>query len=52
MQLTFVMKTKYFDQILEEQYGLKGTPVRDKYEADSLAFRLSVMLKEERKEEL
>jgi HTH-type transcriptional regulator / antitoxin HipB len=46
------MKTKNFDEILDEQFGPKGTPTRDKYEADSLAFRLSVMLKEARKEEL
>lgn len=44
------MKTKTFEQLLDEQYGPKGTPARDQFEADSLAFRLGVMLKEARKE--
>ena len=44
------MRTKTFNEILDEQYGPKGTPARDKYEADSLAFRIGVMLKEARKE--
>ncbi len=39
-----------FEDILKEKYGKKGTPIRDKYEADSLAFRLGVMLKEARKQ--
>ena len=39
-----------FDQVLEDKYGKKGNPNRDKYDADSLAFRLGVMLKEARKE--
>ena len=39
-----------FDDILKEKYGVKGSPSRDKYDADSLAFRLGVMLKEARKE--
>jgi HTH-type transcriptional regulator/antitoxin HipB len=39
-----------FEDILKEKYGKKGTPPRDKYDADSLAFRLGVMLKEARKE--
>jgi HTH-type transcriptional regulator/antitoxin HipB len=39
-----------FEDILKEKYGKKGTPTRDKYDADSLAFRLGVMLKEARKE--
>ena len=39
-----------FEDLLKEKYGEKGTPARDKYEADSLAFRLGVMLKEARKE--
>jgi ribosome-binding protein aMBF1 (putative translation factor) len=37
-----------FEDILKDKYGEKGTPKRDKYEADSLAFRLGVMLKEAR----
>jgi len=38
------------DQLLTKEHGEKGTPSRDKFEADSLAFRLGVMLKEARKE--
>jgi len=39
-----------FEDLLKEKYGEKGTPDRDKFEADSLAFRLGAMLKEARKE--
>jgi len=39
-----------FEDILRERYGEKGTPSRDKFDADSLAFRLGVMLKEARNE--
>lgn len=39
-----------FEDLLVEKYGTKGTPKRDKFDADSLAFRLGVMLKEARKE--
>lgn len=35
-----------FEDLLKEKYGGKGTPARDKFDADSLAFRLGVMLKE------
>lgn len=42
--------TTNFEDLLKDKYGQKGTPERDKYEADSLAFRLGVMLKEARKE--
>ncbi len=38
-----------FEDILVEKYGEKGTLSRDKYDADSLSFRLGVMLKEARK---
>lgn len=41
-----------FEDILKEKYGEKGTASRDKYDADSLAFRIGVMLKEERNEDL
>ena len=37
-----------FEDILNEKYGKKGTSSRDKYDTDSLAFRLGVMLKEAR----
>lgn len=39
-----------FEDLLSEKYGKKGTSARDKFDADSLAFRLGVMLKEARKE--
>ncbi len=39
-----------FEDILNEKYGEKGTSIRDKYDAESLAFRLGVMLKEARNE--
>ncbi len=42
--------TTNFEDLLKEKYGEKGTPARDKFDADSLAFRLGVMLKEARKE--
>ena len=41
---------KTFDQLLEEKYGKKGNADRDHFDADSLAFRLGVMLKEARVE--
>ncbi len=44
------MKTKTLSQLLDEKYGPKGTKKRDQYDAESLAFRLGVMLKEARKE--
>lgn len=39
-----------FEDLLKEKYGEKGTVSRDKHDAESLAFRLGVMLKEARKE--
>ncbi|MBL1212435.1 MAG: helix-turn-helix transcriptional regulator [Ignavibacteriae bacterium] len=39
-----------FEDLLKQKYGKKGTASRDKYDADSLAFRLGVMLKEARTE--
>lgn len=41
---------KTFDQLLDEKYGKKGSPDRELFDADSLAFRLGVMLKEARVE--
>ena len=38
-----------FEDILIRKYGKKGTEKRDQYDANSLAFRLGVMLKEARK---
>jgi len=39
-----------FEDLLIKKYGAKGTPNRDKFDADSLAFRLGVMLKQARQE--
>ncbi|MFK7900856.1 MAG: helix-turn-helix domain-containing protein [Cyclobacteriaceae bacterium] len=38
------------EDLLIGTYGEKGTEVRDKFDADSLAFRLGIMLKEARKQ--
>jgi HTH-type transcriptional regulator / antitoxin HipB len=42
-------KLTSFEEHLNKQYGKKGTVKRDKFESNSLAFRLGEMLKEERK---
>jgi hypothetical protein len=34
-----------FEDLLIEKYGAKGIPERDKYDAESLAFRLGIMLR-------
>lgn len=39
-----------FEEILTEKYGKKGSEDRDKYDSESLAFRLGIMLKEARTE--
>lgn len=39
-----------FEDLLIEKYGKKGTATRDKYDSESLSFRLGVMLKEARQE--
>lgn len=39
-----------FEDLLKDKYGEKGSPKRDKFDKDSLAFRLGVMLKEARRE--
>lgn len=41
-------KVKSFEELLEDKYGGKGSGERDQFDADSLAFRLGVMLKEAR----
>lgn len=38
------------EELLEKKYGKRGTPRREEHEAESLAFRLGVMLKQARKE--
>ncbi len=42
--------TTDFEEILTKKYGKKGSEERDKYDSESLAFRLGVMLKEARNE--
>ena len=41
---------KSFDEHLEEEYGKKGTKLRDEYEAGFEAFKLGVMLQQLRTE--
>ncbi len=50
MEDDIMKNTMNFEDILRSKYGEKGTQARDKYDADSLAFRLGAMLKEARKE--
>ena len=38
-----------FEDLLTDKYGKKGTEKRDQYDAESLSFRLGIMLKEARK---
>ncbi len=42
-------KITTFEKHLDKQYGKKGSERRDKFETDSISFRLGEMLKEERK---
>ncbi len=42
-------KLTAFDEHLDKQYGKKGSERREKFDADSISFRLGEMLKEERK---
>ncbi len=43
-------KLKSFTDHLDEQYGKKGTEIREKYEEEFEAFKLGVMIQELRKE--
>lgn len=38
-----------FDELLDREYGVKGTPERDQFDRDAEAFILAERLKEERK---
>ena len=38
-----------FEELLIRKYGHKGSPDRDMYEKEALAFRIGVMLRAERK---
>ncbi|PJA96307.1 MAG: transcriptional regulator [Ignavibacteriales bacterium CG_4_9_14_3_um_filter_34_10] len=41
-------KITTFEEHLDKQYGKKGSEQRDKFESDSISFRLGEMLREER----
>jgi ribosome-binding protein aMBF1 (putative translation factor) len=43
-------KITTFEEHLEKQYGKKGTPAREQFEAEAMAFRLGELLKEARME--
>ena len=43
-------KITTFEQLLEKEYGKKGTPNREKFETEGMAFRLGELLKEARKQ--
>ena len=43
-------KITTFEEHLEKQYGKKGTPTREQFEAEAMAFRLGELLKEARME--
>ena len=47
---TNMTNTTTFEEILNAKYGKKGSPEREEYESQSLAFRLGIMLKEARKD--
>jgi len=42
--------TKTLDQLIDEQYGKKGTPKRDKFEKGYKTFKLGAMIHEARLE--
>jgi DNA-binding XRE family transcriptional regulator len=50
MEENNMKKITDFEDLLIDKYGEKGSPARDKFDAESLAFRIGVMLKEARKE--
>ncbi len=43
-----IKRATTFDELLDAEYGVIGTPERDKFEADAAAFSLAETLKEER----
>lgn len=45
-----IMAARSFDELLDAEYGVKGTPERERFEADAEAFCLAEVLKAERKE--
>ncbi|MCF8361640.1 MAG: helix-turn-helix domain-containing protein [Prolixibacteraceae bacterium] len=49
-KIGYVLDLVRFERHGPGNYGEKGTPSREKYDVDSLSFRLGVMLKEARNE--
>lgn len=43
-----IMKATTFDELLDAEYGVIGTPERDRFEAGAAAFSLAETLKAER----
>lgn len=43
-----IMRATTFEELLDAEYGVLGTPERDKFETDAAAFCLAETLKEER----
>ena len=43
-----IKKATTFDELLDAEYGMVGTPARDQFEKDAAAFCLAETLKEER----
>ena len=43
-----IRRATTFDELLEAEYGVVGTPERDKFEVEAAAFSLAETLKEER----
>ncbi len=43
-----IRKANTFDELLDAEYGVIGSPERDKFEEDATAFCLAETLKEER----
>lgn len=44
-----IQKASTFEELLNAEYGVVGTPERDEYDRQSQEFRLAEILKEERK---
>lgn len=44
-------KITSFDDHLEEQYGKKGTPTREKFEEEFETFRIGILIQEARKKQ-
>lgn len=43
-----IMNARTFDELLDAEYGKAGTPEREQFDTDSVAFCLAETLKEER----